>query len=303
VPPTSKSEIPDNYKEIYSNKRRQKNLKIAKVLKVFNFNSLADKIMNDPAIYQEVDFNPVKTWIEYLNRLVGVVVGILIFSLFIYSLKYFKIENSVVVLSFLSLILVGIEGWLGSIVVSTNLLPFTITIHMGLALILVSLLILLKVRIENKSQNKLRKYYPVLYNFLLLASIITFIQILVGTQVREEIDIISASFNFQNRSVWIENLSGIFKFHRSFSIIVLLLNFYIAFLYFKKSNSFLFNKSFLILITILLLEILAGIILSYFSIPSFLQPIHLSLGCGLFGIQSYLLFSHAKTSLNFSIKI
>ncbi|MEJ7663359.1 MAG: hypothetical protein WKG07_29360 [Hymenobacter sp.] len=38
-------------------------------------------------------------------------------------------------------LLTGVQGWLGSLVVSTNLLPVMVTIHMGLALLLVALLL------------------------------------------------------------------------------------------------------------------------------------------------------------------
>ena len=47
----------------------------------------------------------------------------------------------------------GFQAWLGKTVVDSNLLPFKITIHMGMAFIIVFLLIILLYR-ENKPQKK-----------------------------------------------------------------------------------------------------------------------------------------------------
>ncbi len=62
----------------------------------------ATKILNDPTVLQEADFNPTKTWIEYLNRVVGVIIGLLIFAVFVSSLKFRKFDRRLTVIAFLS---------------------------------------------------------------------------------------------------------------------------------------------------------------------------------------------------------
>ena len=69
VPPSSYEELPNNYKEIYANYRHKKNERFAKYLSSFGMTETATAILNDPAIRQEGDFNPVKTWIEYVKNL------------------------------------------------------------------------------------------------------------------------------------------------------------------------------------------------------------------------------------------
>jgi cytochrome c oxidase assembly protein subunit 15 len=57
----------------------------------------------------------------------------------IYSFAYKGVDNTIVLASVANLILVGFQGWLGSIVVSTNLVAWIVTVHMLLALAIVAL--------------------------------------------------------------------------------------------------------------------------------------------------------------------
>ena len=123
TPPTSVDQLPENYKEEYAAHRQKKNEKFAKYLTALGFQETANKILTDPSVREESDFNPVKTWIEYVNRLVGVVIGFLIFAVFIYSWRYRRVKFSITLIAFLCFILVGFQGWIGSVVVSTNLTP------------------------------------------------------------------------------------------------------------------------------------------------------------------------------------
>ena len=78
VPPTQASQLPVDYKEIYTAQRVLKNQKLARTLQRLGFAQVAGSIFAHPTQYIETDFNPVKTWIEYLNRLLGALIGVIV---------------------------------------------------------------------------------------------------------------------------------------------------------------------------------------------------------------------------------
>lgn len=292
VPPTSEEQLPANYQEIYSQKRAEKNIKFTAYLDFLGFRELADKIRNDESILVEAEFNKYKTWIEYFNRLVGVTIGILIFSTFIASVPYLKTDKTIFYLSLISFLLVIFQGWIGSVVVSTNLLHWMITLHMMLALLLVALLIYAWFRSHYaKSDLALAiQQRPLVLWTLVLCLFTLLVQVTLGTQVRESIDLIAASFDFGMRHLWIGKLGTTFLVHRSFSIVILALHAYLLYLLFKngmKSGKVLNLTK--ILLSLVILEVVTGVIMAYFAIPAFFQPIHLLLGSVIFGVQFFLL--------------
>jgi cytochrome c oxidase assembly protein subunit 15 len=294
IPPTEVSQLPFDYKEIYAQQRADKNVKFVSYLTAFGFEDLADQIKNDPDMLKEDDFNAVKTWTEYINRLIGAVIGLLIFGTFVMSLRYWKVNRTITVLSFLAFVLVGVQGWIGSIVVSTNLLQWMITIHMLLALVIVCLLIYVYFRAKAVTELVIpnRKRVSI---FLMITIFLTLIQVVLGTQVREALDVLSDSLN---RSEWIENLGIQFKIHRSFSLVLIAAHFYvIRLLYHIKT----LPKSFRILLGVLIgslgIEVASGVIMAYFGVPAAAQPIHLLLGTLIVGLQYYVLLQVGNKSL------
>lgn len=286
VPPTSVEQLPVNYKEEYAAHRQKKNEKFVKYLRAVGLNDTADKILNDPSIREESDFNPVKTWIEYANRLVGVVIGFLIFAVFVYSLRYRKVKFSLTVIAFLTFILVGFQGWIGSIVVSTNLTPWVVTLHMFLAMIIVAMLVWLVHR-ANIHQELVHesKRTPVLTNLLLGACmLVLLIQILLGTQVREAIDRVADEI--YAREGWISAIGADFIIHRSFSWAVLILHVILTVKLWKMQRV---NRFVLSLIMLILGTIFTGLGMAWFAVPPFLQPVHLTLATVTFGVQFLLL--------------
>lgn len=275
VPPTSIDQLPENYKAISLAHREKKNVRFVKYLNALGFEETATKIMEDPAVKLEEDFNPVKTWIEYFNRIVGVIIGFLIFAVFVSSLKFWKKEKSLTLIAFLAFVLVGFEGWIGSIVVSTNLTPWVITVHMFLALVIVALLIYLM----DYSESKVSIYSPVIFWLSVGSIAVLLIQILFGTQVRETIDVVSNSFP---RNSWISNLGAEFLIHRSFSWIVFGVN---AALFWRMHKTTAFKPFALPLILLILGTVLSGVGMAYAGVPAVLQPIHLVLATVTFGIQ------------------
>lgn len=292
IPPTNVDQLPSNYQEIYLKKRLAKNERFVATLEKLGFSEKAAEIANDKSILIEEEFNPVKTWIEYLNRLAGVVIGLLIILTVWKSFPLRKYDRMIPALSIFNLILVIFIGWIGSIVVSTNLLHWMITFHMMLALLLVSLLIYVYHRSGRliKSKGVKMDFPRKIELVLLVGTILMLVQIVLGTQVREQIDVISSSLGNMLRDEWIGRVGMDFLIHRSFSLVLLgihVLYFFWAFKYtLRRSQVNLWSQVLMILI---LLEIATGIAMAYFGIPAFLQPIHLLLGSLIIGVQVILL--------------
>ncbi len=299
VPPTSAGQLPSDYKEIYSRKRDQKNQRFADMLEVFGASSLAKELREDESILQEADFNPVKTWIEYVNRLVGVCIGFLIIATFFMSVKIRKKLPGVFWASLAALLLVVFQGWLGSIVVSTNLLPWMVTVHMLPALVIVALLIWGAYRASGSAESEIPEKAGKQLNLLLVVLLsFSVLQIVLGTQVREGIDEAAITHGYMNREVWIQESGISFYIHRSFSLLIFILHLLLFYIVrkFGASGSQLVNWS-AILLAVVGLEILSGVIMAYFAIPAFMQPLHLLFGTVLFGIQFYLVLL-VRSSIN-----
>lgn len=286
VPPTEVSQLPSDYKDIFVQQRIEKNVRFVNYLTALGFDDLAYQVENDPEVRQEEDFNATKTWIEYVNRLIGAVIGLLIFITAVLSIKYWKEDRPITVLSFVAVVLVGFQGWIGSIVVSTNLLAWMITVHMLLAIAIVCLLIYVYYRSIKNSYSFASSRLSKLKLIILITMVLTIVQVVLGTQVRETIDLLAKTLE---RSEWIENLGLTFYIHRSYSIILLGLHVYILWKLLKegvRKSELMRPTRFLLLIVVV--EIVSGAVMAYFGVPAFIQPIHLLLGTLIVGVQFYL---------------
>lgn len=296
VPPTQVSELPVGYKEIYTAQRVAKNQRLAKTLERLGFKQVAGQIFAHPTQYIETDFNATKTWIEYVNRLLGALIGVFIFLTVVFALPYWQRDRTVFWMAFGSFLLTGFQGWLGSLVVSTNLLPELVTVHMALALLIVAMLIYA----VDRSQQERKETAPYNVHFsnnllllLWLATLLTFGQIVLGTQVREQVDVVATASDYLNRSTWVEQLGNVFKVHRSFSLVLLGLNLYITYRL-VKFKSFYLRRLATAIIGLLGIEIGAGVVLAYLALPAAVQPIHLTVATVLFGVQFLTLIHYAR---------
>ena len=292
IPPTQESQLPSNYQEVYKEKRLKKNQKLAGYFSRLGFTSLAYEIQNDPAILKEEPFNRNKTWTEYINRLWGALTGVFIMGTFIASFRYIKERKELFLMSGLALFLVGFQGWIGSLVVSTNLLPWMVTFHMILALVLVFLLIHLYYKSDQNVKTIALPKGKFIKRVLLLCLVLLLVQIAMGTQVREAIDAIAVAFDHTFRDQWISKLGTTFYLHRSFSLLILLLHVYLFYLLFKhgRGKGKVLNLS-TILLAFILVEIVTGTVMAYFAIPAFIQPVHLVVGSLAAGMQYLLLLN------------
>ena len=279
IPPTQLEQLPENYKEFYSQYRHRKNERFAAFLMNIGMKETANKIMLDASILVEDDFNPGRTWTEYVNRLVGVISGICVMALVFFSFSFRKVKPLLWWVSGLILGLMLVQGWFGSIVVSTNLTPWTVTVHMVLALVIVGLLVMVVFYSG--------EYKPTASSSLFwlswLALIVLVIQILLGTSLREEIDLLGNV----DRNKWIEMVGVDFFRHRTYSWLLLITLAPLVFKLFKYSELKQFGSS----IGLFLMMLFAsGVGMAYGGVPPYLQPLHLLVGSLLFGVIFFLLF-------------
>ncbi len=225
------------------------------------------------------DFNATKTWIEFLNRLIGAIAGLFTLGMLFFSFKLWKKNKNYTLISLLIVLGMGFQAWLGKLVVDSNLAPYKITVHMLMALVIVCLIIYLIFKSNYSNKILLDNQLKVLIS---LSLILTLIQIITGTQVREFIDVQYAVT--QNKELWLNNPDFNFYFHRTFSLTVFGLNMYLLYLTIRKKYSL---KPISWIGSIIFLEILLGIIMYYGDFPIFSQPAHLFLATILFGLQFY----------------
>lgn len=260
--------------------------------KVYDANNWELYSTHDYAIY-----NPVHTWTEYINRLIGAFSGLPILILGIWSLWFFNKNKWITVIALLTLFGMGFQAWLGKTVVDSNLAPYKITIHMVMALLIVAFILYLI--FATKTSFKLQKYHSFFNTLLVVGIVLTLIQIVLGTQVRQFVDEQTKMMGYE-KSLWLAQPELDFYVHRSTSILVLVINGYLWFIN-KKLN--LGYKKINLVLNCILLEVFSGIMMYYFDFPFLSQPLHLVIASILFGIQMYILLEilHQKRMINKTI--
>lgn len=171
----------------------------------------------DPAL-----FNPTLMWTEYLNRLLGVLVGILIFATAIAAWRRHRRQPHIVWPVVAALLLTGYQGWLGGRVVAHELAAWIVTAHMIVALIIVSLLLYATVYAFFARDGRAVKWTRARRGtaLLILALIvITLVQVGLGTQVRGGVDL--ALDQGVPRSDALATVGALDYWHRDAALLVL----------------------------------------------------------------------------------
>ena len=250
-----------------------------------NFTSALKLDLNNWKINTQHSYNSFDvshTWIEYINRLLTAFAGIPILILLIISLRLRKPNRHLTITSILVILGMGFEAWLGKTVVDSNLSPYKITIHMMGSFIIIALLLY---GIYHSQRQKVITFPPAFKYVLISAISLTFIQVFLGTQVRQFIDEQVLIFGYK-KELWLENPNLQFYIHRTLSILVILINVWLYMINKKlQLNEPLINY----IMLVLGLEVLTGILMYYFNFPFTTQPLHLLLSAILFGLQFYLI--------------
>lgn len=267
VPPTDVSQLPPDYQERFATK----NHKVA-------------------------EFSVFHTWTEYINRLIGVLTGFFIIVCMVSSFQFRKTEPLTTTLAVLSFVLVAFQGWIGKVVVDTNLAEWMVTIHMFLALVVVALVMLAVFRNKTPKQTIPTVQNKVLKNLTLLTLFFTLLQIGVGTQVREMIDAVLIR---GAAGPWQVKADSIIKAHIVISALLLVLSAGLFILirrdYNKEAQLIKLNGWALIFT---LVQIVSGILNRWMNLNDVAQVVHITAGTLMFGalLYSLIVINNAKAT-------
>lgn len=236
VPPTAESELPPDYRESFVVAGR----KIA-------------------------PFDPIKTWSEYINRLLGLVVGLEMILLVVFSFGQRTMGLSLTLLT-----LTILQGLLGARVVTSGLEGKTVALHLLLALLILLLLHFL-LELLSPRRHPLTSIKP-----LGVLLILGLLQFFLGILVRQE--------GTPGHPPLGNHLGPAFWAHRAHALLLLGVHFFLCF---RTWGQILF-RPLLILGIPLLFSASLGVALAIWPVPALLGAFHLLAAClyvgGLFSL-------------------
>ena len=295
APPTCECQLPKNYEQVFQEKRHKKVAKFLKTLRAFGLNEKADLIEKDKNLFVQEKFDPTKAWIEYINRLFGVLAGL--FAVMFVALSFLnKSLKKTRLWASIGFIMLILNAWLGSIVVTTNLLPGIVSLHF-----LFSFLCLFGFIVAIQRANPIfRLHNQDNYKVWLILWLVIFAEVILGTWSREQVDLLRSSSTLylngnSNEILNYLDMDWLFVVHRYVPGIILI----VAVIKYVKSRSLIaytINHWFWIAL-ICFMQICLGAIHIIYVVPKWTQISHVVLGSGLLTYSFLVLLSFKKEKI------
>lgn len=222
------------------------------------------------------EFDPVSTWVEYINRLTSLPVGLSTLLLFFAAFGELRRGRLAVCLAAVaSFFLVLVNAWLGARVVLSGLKPGIITLHMALAILLQCALVFTAWRGTGRPWRLSAAGLPVRIAWGLFALVV--IEGILGSQVRELTDALAKTHAGEARAAWIPQLeaSTVYLVHRSFSWLLLVL----AMIFGLRARRALGRLGWLeiSIISIIFSQMVLGVVLAHLGVFPLVQVLHIGL--------------------------
>jgi cytochrome c oxidase assembly protein subunit 15 len=234
-----------------------------------------------PAGIDTISFNVTLAWIEYCNRLMGVTLGFLIVGAAILALVHHRAHKRILYSTLGSALLVAFQGWLGSVVVSTELRPIIITLHMVLALVIASLLIYATLEayyLARQSVTDTRTAYPAKASRWMLGLwLLAIVQVILGTEVRAGAEIAAKSYPLWSSLKWLGQVGAMYHIHMAVGMIVFGATIWVTYSIFKLSErpTLLVRWCLWSMILLVVFQIVFGIAFMVSGLTALLQLYHL----------------------------
>lgn len=253
-----------------------------------NINQIPPNI--DPSL-----FNLTLAWIEYINRLGGMILGILILITAIMAIRYYRNVPRIIIPSLVVALLVAFQGWQGGQVVISELWQLYVSIHMLLAFLIAGLMIYITQQayyMEHPKDEKGSSYPKAISVHVGLLWGLTMLQVVFGTEIRSTLEYISSRFPLLPDSDWLGIVGSMRYIHAILGIVIAVGVWQTAVKILKESRpaSYIVRYGSWGILLLTLLQVLIGLILFFVGLPEVLRLFHLWMASLLIGIQ-LMLFS------------
>ena len=237
-----------------------------------------------PPQFDPAQFNATLMWTEYLNRLLGVTVGLLILATAISAWRHHRHEPRILWTTVAAFLLVGFQGWLGGRVVVHELAAWIVTAHLIVAIIIVQLLLYATVEApRTQGGTRLRTEG----RLAMVLIVFTLIQAGVGTQVRGRLE--AAIDAGLARDLALGTVGRLDYLHRDLAFVVVL-GAALFTLWLLARRSPLVRWS-LVVLTLAVVQVAIGMVMAYGSLIPAAQVGHLTIASLLLGAETVLWLS------------
>jgi len=287
VPPTSESELPVNYEDFFTNQRVQKTERFVSLLKKIGLTDKAAEIENNTSLNESHQFNVLKAYVEYINRLWGAVTGIIVFACFLLSFPYLRNNKKVFIFTTLGFISVFLNALLGAVVVNSNLIGGIVTAHFIAAFASICFFIIARHFAQPFPSSILTSGQKRMAFFLM---ILIAIQVILGAELRELYDVLNNVLNFGEKT---NALAPAFQYHGLLGILTAIMAIYQLIKIPKTYKSIKYVKWIAILAVA---QLGFGPMALLPETASISKLFHISFGAAIFVLQFYICTAFISTS-------
>ncbi len=233
-----------------------------------------------PPYIDPSQFNLTLAWIEYLNRWCGVVVGVLIAITGLLALKNVRHIPRLLYPSVAAAILVAIQGWQGRAVILTELEPVVVSVHMVLALVIVSLLVWVMLQayyLDDRTRFRTDRLPPKTATWMGILWALTIVQVVLGTQMRQKLEVLAGEFPLAHSLEWITKTGALGHIHMTVGLVVAILTWWFGSKVFSKTTpeATFVRQYTLAAMFLAALQIVLGLGFMIFGVPPIIQVFHM----------------------------
>lgn len=239
-----------------------------------------------PAGFAPAQFNPTLMWTEYLNRLLGVTVGLLILATLVSAWRHHRHTPRIFRPTVAAFLLVGFQGWLGGMVVQQELAAWIVTIHMLVALVIVSLLLYATTYALVAPAPRAPEAHGRPLAWAALALIVaSLVQVTLGTQVREGVD--EALAVGVPRADALARVGAVDFWHRDLALVVVVATISVVVLVWRRYwHVRALRQATMVMAALVLVQMAVGLSMAYVRLTPPAQVAHLTAASLLIGAET-----------------